>query len=85
MLKECTNQPIHKQTRKKITLDMKNNLLNKALRIVLGIVSILPQKKSKPTKSNTNSKEQLDFKVPSLKGRGSKCRIGPPEAPIWSK
>ena len=55
MLKGCTNQPIHKQTRKNATLDMKNNLLNKAIRIILGIVSILPQKKPESTQSNTNS------------------------------
>ena len=34
---------------------MKNNLLNKAIRVILGIVSILPQKKSGGAKSNTNT------------------------------
>lgn len=34
---------------------MKDNLLNKAIRLILGIVSILPQKKSGTAKSNTNT------------------------------
>ena len=34
---------------------MKNNLLDKAIRLILGIASILPQKKSGTAKSNRNT------------------------------
>ena len=34
---------------------MKNNLLDKAIRLILGIVSVLPQKRSGTAKSDTNT------------------------------
>ena len=34
---------------------MKNNLLDKAIRLILGIVSVLPQKRSGIAKSDTNT------------------------------
>ena len=40
---------------------MKNNLLNKAIRLILGIVSILPQKRSGTAKSDTKTPARAAF------------------------